>query len=219
MIVVVGSPAWRDADPAGPGGRACEIALAAAVRGAVVEIVGRTGDDRAGDSLLIALAHAGVGHAAVLRDPAVPTPIVAPPPDPDSADLLAEAPEPVGVAILGGPRLERADVALGLSYLTAFGVVVVTDDAPLDVLPACVDGVAFSGAQLVVIVPAGRALPDGLPTEATVLSAPEVADDGVFAALVGAYATALDLGEAPVAAFRIATGVTGWTDAGNDGQD
>ena len=217
MIVVVGSPAWRDADPAGPAGRACEIALAAVGRGAVVEIVGRAGDDRAGDSLLIALARAGVGHAAVLRDPAVPTLIVAPLPEPDPADLLADAPEPAGTAIPNGPRLESADVALGLSYLTAFSVVVVTDDAPAGVLPACVDGAAFSGAQLVVIVPAGQALPGGLPTEATVLAAPSVADEGVFAALVGAYAAALDLGEAPVAAFRIATSVTGWAGTGDDG--
>ena len=68
MIVVVGSPAWRDADPAGPAGRACEIALAAAGRGAVVEIVGRAGDDRVGDSLLIALAlTAAIGYLAARR--------------------------------------------------------------------------------------------------------------------------------------------------------
>lgn len=219
MIVVVGSPAWRDADPAGPAGRACEVALAAAGRGAVVEIVGRAGDDRAGDSLLIALARAGVGHAAVLRDPVLPTPVLAPLPEPDSADLLADAPEPGGPAIPGGPRLERADVALGLSYLTAFGVLVVTDDAPVDVLPACVDGAAFSGAHLVVLVPAGRPAPGSLAPEATVLAAPDVADDGAFASLVGAYAAALDLGEAPVAAFRRATSVTGWAGAQDDAGD
>ena len=32
MIVVVGIPSWRTAEPAGPAGRACEIALAAAAR-------------------------------------------------------------------------------------------------------------------------------------------------------------------------------------------
>ena len=213
MIVVVGSLAWRDADPAGPAGRACEIALAAAARGVAVEIVGRAGDDRVGDSLLIALARAGVGHAAVLRDPVVPTPLVAPPPDADAADLLADAPEPIGLAIAGGPRLDQADVALGLSYLTAFGVLVVTDDAPADVLPACVDGAAFSGARLVVLVPAGRPLPDGLPPEATVLAAPDVADDGAFAALVGAYAAALDRGEDAATAFQAATSQTGWAGA------
>jgi hypothetical protein len=213
VIVVVGSPAWRDADPAGPAGRACEVALAAAGRGAVVEVVGRAGDDRVGDSLLGGLALAGVGHAAVLRDPVLPTPVLAPLPEVDPADLLTDAPEPGDPAISSGPRLEPADVALGLSYLTAFGVLVVTDDAPPDVLPACVDGAAFSGAHLVVLVPAGRPLPGGLPPEATVLAAPDVADDGAFAAVVGAYAAALDLGEPPVAAFRIATAAAGWAGA------
>lgn len=178
-----------------------------------MEIVGRAGDDRVGDALLVALAQAGVGHAAVLRDPVVPTPLLAPLPEADAADLLADAPVPVGVAIPGGPRLEWADVALGLSYLTAFGVLVVADDAPAVVLPACVDGAAFTGAYLVVLVPAGRRLPDGLPAEATVLAAPDVADDGAFAALVGAYAAALDSGEDPAAAFRSAAGVTGWAGA------
>lgn len=213
MIVVVGSPAWRDADPAGPAGRSCEVALAAAGRGAVVEIVGRTGDDRAGDSLLIALARAGVGHAAVLRDPVTPTPVVAPVPEPDPADLLEDVPEPGRADSMRGPRLGRADVALGLSYLTAFGVLVVTDEAPADVLPACVDGAAFSGAHLVVLVPAGRPLPGGLPPDATVLAAPDVADDGAFAALVGAYAAALDQGEDAASAFRAATASTGWAGA------
>ena len=218
MIVVVGSPAWRDADPAGPAGRACEIALAAAARGVAVEIVGRAGDDRVGDSLLIALAQAGVGHAAVLRDPVVPTPILPPLPDADPTELLADAPEPGRPGIARGPRLEPADVALGLSYLTAFGVLVVADDAPEDVLPACVDGAAFSGARIVVLVPAGRRLSDGLPAEATVLAAPDVADDGAFAAVVGAYAAALDLGEDAAAAFRAATSQTGWAGA-EDGDE
>ncbi len=213
MIVVVGSPAWRDADPAGPAGRACEIALAAAGRGAVVEIVGRAGDDRAGDSLLIALAQAGVGHAAVLRDPVVPTPLVAPLPEPDPADLLADAPEPGRSWIARGPRLEQADVALGLSYLTAFGVLVVTDDAPAVVLPECVDGAAFTGAHLVVLVPAGRPLPGGLPADAVVLTAPDDATDVAFEAVVGAYAAAVDAGEDPAVAFRVATRSVGWEPA------
>ena len=43
MIVVVGAPAWREAEPAGPDGRACRIALAAAERGSGVELIGRSG--------------------------------------------------------------------------------------------------------------------------------------------------------------------------------
>jgi hypothetical protein len=211
VIIVVGSPAWREAHPSSPVGRTCEIGLAAAGRGAAVEIVGRVGDDRAGDSLLIALSRAGVGHAAVLRDPVVSTPIMAPSSDPDPVDdLLADVRGAAAQGIDSGPRLEPADVALGLSYLTAFGVLVVTDDAPAEVVPACVAGAAFSGAHLVLIVPADRPLPDGLPPEATVLAAPDVEDDGAFAALVGAYAVALDLGDEPAEAFQAATGETGW---------
>jgi len=200
-------------DPAGPAGRACEIALAAAGRGAVVEIVGRVGDDRIGDSLLIALAHAGVGHAAVLRDPAVPTPLAAPLPDPDAADLLADNPGTEPRSVADGPRLERADVSLGLSYLTTFGVLVVTDDAPAIVLPACVDGAAFSGAHLVVLVPDGRRSPDGLPADAVVLTAPDDPTDEAFGAVVGVYAAAVDAGEAPAVAFRAATRSVGWEPA------
>ena len=44
--------------------------MAAAAPRAAVEIVGRVGDDPDGDALMIALARAGVGHVAVLRDPA-----------------------------------------------------------------------------------------------------------------------------------------------------
>jgi sugar/nucleoside kinase (ribokinase family) len=216
VIVVVGSMAWRDAEPAGPAGRACEIALAAAGRGAAAEIVGRAGDDRAGDRLLMALAHAGVGHAAVLRDPVLPTPVVAPISQQEPVDPLVDAPEAEVARVAGAPRLERADVALGLSYLTAFGVLVVTDDAPPEVIPACVDGAAFAGAQLVVIVPAGQELPGELPPEATVLAAPDVVDDGAFAEFVGAYAAALDLGEDAALAFRAATSTTGWTGAVDD---
>jgi hypothetical protein len=216
VIVVVGSVAWREA-PAGPGGRTCDIALAAASRGAHPEIVARVGDDPAGDSLVIALGRAGVGHAALLRDPVRATPILAPAPDPDTepelAELLADGGPGSGPAILGGPRLEPADVALGLQYLTAFAVLVVADDVPADVLPACVEGARFAGAHLVVLVPAGRPLPGELPSDATVLAAPDTEDEGAFAALVGAYAAAIDAGDAPASAFAAATGAAGWETA------
>jgi hypothetical protein len=213
MIVVLGTLAWREAPAPGAVGRAPEIALAAAARGARAEVVGRVGDDRAGDALVIALAGAGVGHAAVLRDPVHATPVLAPVPADDDPDPFADD-APAAAAPRGfGPRLEPADVALGLSYLTSFGVLVVTDDVPASALPACVDGALFAGAHLVVIVPTGRRPPDALPADATVLAAPDVADDGAFAALVGAYAAAVDAGEEPASAFRTATGAVGWEPA------
>ncbi|HYO42123.1 MAG TPA: hypothetical protein VES19_02890, partial [Candidatus Limnocylindrales bacterium] len=196
-----------------PVGRAPEIAMAAAARGAQVEVVGRVGDDRAGDALVIALAGAGVGHAAVLRDPVHATPILVPAPVDDDPDPFADDPPVASRPAGGGPRLEPADVALGLSYLTSFDVLIVTDDVPAIALPACVEGMQFADAHLVVIVPPGGLPPETLPADATVLAAPDVADDGAFAALVGAYAAAVDAGEEPAAAFRIATGAVGWETA------
>ena len=119
VIVVVGSPAWRAAEPAGPDGRACRVALAAAERGAAVELIGRAGDDPAGDAMLLALAGAHVGHVALLRDPARPTPIVVHAAEDDlsvteSDPDAAATPTP---AIASGPILEPADVSLGLRYL------------------------------------------------------------------------------------------------------
>ncbi len=208
MIVVLGSLAWRAAPAAMPAGRAPEIALAAAARGATTEVVGRVGDDRAGDALVLALAAAGVGHAAVLRDPIHATPLITPPPAEDADPFADDPPAPIPSAV--GPRLEPADVALGLSYLTSFGVLVVTDDVPANALSACVDGALFAGAHLVLILPPGRRPPETLPADTTVLGAPDVADDGAFASLVGAYAAALDAGVGPAGAFRIATGDVGW---------
>jgi sugar/nucleoside kinase (ribokinase family) len=213
MIVVVGSPAWRPAEPAGPAGRTCEIALAAAAAGARVELVGRIGDDRAGDALVLALAGSGVGHAAVLRDPARATPLAATAPEPDTLDVFGEEPPPRVATDGTAPRLQPADVSLGLSYLTAFAVLVAADDAPLEVLPACVAGASFAGAHLVVLLPAADPAPADLPAAATVLAAPGP-DDGAFGALVGTYAAGLDAGREPADAFRAATSGIGWEPGG-----
>ena len=218
MIVIVGSLAWRAAAPAGPAGRACAIALAAAVAGARVEVVGRAGDDAAGDALLLSLSNAGVGHAAVLRDPARPTPIVAP------ASPLEDADAPImgsgGDGTAGppgrespGPRLEAADVDLAMRYLDPTGVLVITDDVPLDAVAAGVDAGRFAGTRLVVLLAPGArpggAVPAGLPADATVLASPDAdVEPGAFEALVGSYAAALDRGIAPEVAFAAAAG--GW---------
>ncbi|MDP2350121.1 MAG: hypothetical protein Q8M74_03080 [Chloroflexota bacterium] len=211
MIVIVGLPAWNPGPPPLPTGRACGIALAAAGAGARVELLGRIGDDPAGDALLIALGRAGVGHVALLRDPARPTPIRRLPET--EGDELFEAAlrngyQPALDVDGGGPRLEPADVELGLRYLSAFDVLVVDDDAPIDVIPACVEAASFAGARLVVLVRSPGGAPDGLPEDATVLVAPE--EDGeAFPRLVGRYAAALDAGSGPEAAFATVAG-DGW---------
>lgn len=206
MIVVVGPPAWRNGEPGTPAGRTCEVALAAVGAGARAEVVGRIGDDPAGDALLIALAQGGVGHAATLRDPARPTPVLPVPVEPDAVDAAAfDEPDdpPPAATPMAGPRLQPADVALGLQYLTAFGVLVVADDAPPEVLAACLDGAAFAGASLVVLVGEGSEPPAGLPAAATVLEAPPD-DEGAFSRMVGRYAAGLDAGDGPERAFTAA---------------
>ena len=209
MIVVVGAPAWRAAEPAGPDGRACRVALAAAERGAAVELIGRAGDDPAGDAMLLALARANVGHVALLRDPARRTPIVARAEDQLSVtedDPATVAPPTAAPAV--GPILEPADVSLGLRYLPAYDVIVVTDDVEAAVIPVATEAAEYSGAHLVVLVGEGTAPPDGLPADALVLQAPADDSDGAFATLVGAYAAARDAGEAPADAFAAARGAS-----------
>ena len=208
MIVVVGLPAVNPGPPPLPAGRAAAIALAAVNAGARVELMGRIGDDPGGDALLLALAVAGVGHVALLRDAARPTPrlrFAAGGDDQRSWAALLEGQDPALEADDEGPRLDPADVALGLRYLNEFDVLVVADDAPGAVIPACVDAAEFAGARLVVAVRSADAVPDGLPDDATVLVAPD--EDGeAFPRLLGRYAAALDAGEEPGAAFAAAAG-------------
>lgn len=220
MIVVVGLPAWNPGPPPAPAGRAVAIALAAAEAGSHVELMGRIGDDLGGDALLVALARAGVGHVALLRDAARPTRrLRSPVADDDKLlddrlleDALLDGHGPAQGSDDEGPRLEAADVALGLRYLVAFEVLVVGDDAPIDVIPACVEAAAFAGARLVVAVRSADAMPDGLPDDATLLVAPD--EDGeAFPRLLGRYAAALDGGAAPGAAFAAAAG-DGWEHPG-----
>lgn len=220
MIVIVGALAWRQGDPPGPGGRACEVALAAAAGGARVEVVGRAGDDPTGDALLLALARSGIGHVAVLRDPAHPTPVLPPFPVSPGEDpaqpldaVLTEGEPDGGLAPpddARGPALDPADVSLGLQYLTSFGVLVVTDDVPEAAVPVAVEAAGFAGARLVLLVDdhAASAAPVGLPGDATVLAVPGD-DDGSFARLVGAYAAGLDAGVEPAQAFATAIGGVG----------
>ncbi len=213
MIVVVGLPAVSPGPPPLPAGRAAAIALVAVKAGARVELMGRIGDDPDGDALLLALARAGIGHVAVLRDAARPTIRLRPSAAAEDDDQRPEAAllgaqDPALEADGEGPRLDPADVALGLRYLTEFDVLVVADDAPDAVIPACVDAAGFAGARLVVAVRSAGAVPDGLPDDATVLIAPE--EDGeAFPRLLGRYAAALDSGSEPEAAFAVVAG-DGW---------
>lgn len=176
-----------------PAGR---IALAAAISGGRVELVGSVGDDADGDAVIVELGRAGVGHAAVLRDPAGSTPRVT---DGGPTDERL-------------PRLDAADVDLGLRYLAECQVLVAAEALPADVLGIVTAAAAYHGAALVVLAAPGQPPEGDLPEAATVLEVPD--DDGrAFAELVGRYAAFLDSGRLPADAWADAVSEGGWEQA------
>lgn len=225
MIVVVGSPQGRRTEQGiDAGGVAATIARVAADDGADVQLVGKVGEGVTGDAVLLALAQAHVGHVAVLRDASRETAILASSTDPEAvldpsddddgardvastgqtaaATAVAEAPH--------GPTLDAGDLQLALRYLPDYRVVVVADALDSAALSTVAAAARWSGAQLVIVVPSGS---DGhdLPDDATVLQAPPLDPDGAFAAVVGAYAAALDRGATPAEAFSSASEGSGWS--------
>jgi hypothetical protein len=213
MIVVVGLAAYSaTADGQGTAaGPAVDVSAEAARRGAAVELVGKVGDDGAGEAVVLALGRLGIGHSALLRDPARPTPVLA---VDDAAETTGVDVDDLPVASLlpadpeRRPILEPGDVQLAIRYLAEARVVVVADPLADAALKAAVEGAQFAAARLVVLVAAGSTVPD-LPAEATVLEAP-AADDGSFARVVGAFAAALDSGLDAEAAFAAAVEKSGW---------
>jgi len=213
MIVVIGLPAYTDS----PDGEKCawglavDVAAAARRRGSAVELVGKVGNDGAGDAVVVALGRLGIGHATLLRDPIRPTPVLAAPAaDDEAAEMESDGPE---ARLLpedpdARPALEAADVELALRFLPAAGVVVIVDPLSDPTTVAGVEGAAFAAAKLIVLIPAG-ATPPAVPAEATVLESP-LADDGSFGRLVGVFAGALDAGVEPEAAFAEAVASAGW---------
>ncbi|HEV7605031.1 MAG TPA: hypothetical protein VGO15_08680 [Candidatus Limnocylindrales bacterium] len=227
MIVVVGSPIGRIADGLVlAAGMAARVALAAAAAGRSVQLVGKTGDDPTADAVVLDLARGGVGHVALLRDPARATPLEPPPVD-GSVDADAVGPndpadDPIltdprsGRVVGDGPLLDGADVDLGLRYLTEFAVVVLAEPADPDTLAIVADAARWGEARMVVVVGAGEGTPDGLPEDVVVFEAPGADPDGVFATLVGNFAAALDEGVEPGEAFRVSIASDGWTGAQPD---
>jgi ribokinase len=237
MIIVVGRLLALPVADGGIAGMAGGIAVAAAARGAPVELVGKLGDDPAGDRVLFALSRARVGHSAVLRDPSRPTPVGRPPrpagPDEANDEWLDDgdpprdahahaAPGSGGAAAAGsggaaasgswsdlaGLALAPADLELALRYLTDLTVLVLADPESPALVPVAADAAGFAGAALVILD--GTALRgESAPDDATVLSAPDDDPDGAFAALVAEYAVALDAGRPPAAAWAAATGRLG----------
>jgi ribokinase len=189
-----------------PGGLAVELALASARAGAAVELVGSIGDDPEGDRIVVELGRAGVGHAALMRDPATRTP------------LVGQAREARSL-----PRLEAADVELGMRYLHECRVLIVGAELDADALAKAQEAAEYHGAAMVMVAAAGSVDPELLGPEVTLLERPAVedtesveetvvvaADDADFAAFVADYAVRLDRGESPAQAFSAALGDTAW---------
>jgi hypothetical protein len=225
VIVVIGSPVGRSTDSGiSAAGVSSRIALAAARAGGVVQVVGKIGDDPVADAVALDLARGGVGHVALLRESARPTPLE-PAGDEDDGTALRAGPEDDGLPPTGaaqgnstrdGLALDAADVDLGLRSLTELGVVVVADSVSTDVVAVVSEAVDWAEARLVLVVTAGTPVPDGLPRDVIVFEAPDEDPDGVFAGLVGAFAAALDDGAEPGEAFRASIGSAGWTGVEDD---
>jgi sugar/nucleoside kinase (ribokinase family) len=213
MIVVVGLPAYADSPDSEKcaGGLAVEVAAAATRRGGKVELVGKVGNDGAGDAIVVALGRMGVGHAALVRDPLLPTPVLA---AVTPSDAAAEIDDVDGGSRLlpedptARPSLDAGDIDLALKFLPQAGVVVLADALPDAAITVAAEGAAFATARLIVLVPTG-AVPPAVADDATVLEMP-ADDDGSFGRLVGVFAAALDAGTDPKAAFREAVSTAGW---------
>ncbi|MDO8483312.1 MAG: PfkB family carbohydrate kinase [Candidatus Limnocylindrales bacterium] len=217
MIVVVGSPLVGSTE-AGlrAAGTAAGIARAAVAAGAEVQIVGKVGEDPGGDAVLLDLAAAGVGHAAILRDPSRPTPAASP------AHFVETAlfDEPEGQATARGDddsttaedglSLEPADIELALRYLPDYRVLVVSEPLAEASLRVALAAARWNAAAFVVIVSPGSSQPLA-GDDATVIEAPHDDPDDAFAGIIGAYAAAIDRGEEPTEAFATASLSLGWS--------
>ena len=209
MIIVLGRPEVQRPELDGelvPGGLAAEVALAIGRAGVDVEIVGSIGDDPEGDRVVIELGRADVGHAALLRDPAARTPSVGR--AATERDL---------------PRLDAADVELGLRYVPQCRVLVLADPFDQEALSTALEAADYHGAAVVMVAPAGSVAAESLSDSVTLLERPEPEDDeddsnpassaadGVaFAGFIAEYAVRLDRGETPDKAFAAALGDSAW---------
>jgi hypothetical protein len=230
VIVVLGRPRVQRREPDGPlmpAGLAAEIALSLGRDGAAVELVGSIGDDPEGDRIVVELGRAGVGHAALMRDPAARTP-------------------PAGMVDTARPqpRLEAADVELGLRYLTDCRVLIVAESLEAEALSQALAAAAYHGASAVLVAPPGSVDPASLGEGVTLLEhaalggadgghegAPDggvdgaaddpaddaSADDGpadgdeaAFAGFVAAYALGLERGASAEDALMAALDGGGW---------
>ena len=201
MIIVLGRPALASPTVAPPrdhtrglAGLAALVAVATAGTGAAVQLVGSIGDDREGDEVIIRLGRAGVGHAALLRDPAGRTPVT-------------------GLDRPPAPRLDAQDVELGLRYLSDARVLVLAEPLDGDAQAAALEAARYHGAELIALVTSGSVPDADLKEASTVLEAPPE-DLEAFVQVVAKYAAGVESGKSAGEAFREATHAVGWERVG-----
>jgi sugar/nucleoside kinase (ribokinase family) len=209
VIAVIGVPIARsDEIGGGVAGAAALAAIAARRAGAAVELVGKIGDDPLGDSVVLALGHEAVGHAALLRDAGRPTPCIVSSDagdEPLDVDDTPAAPSVDPTDPARWPALEAEDVDLALRYLPEVRTIVVAESVSPAVMRVITGAAEYLGARLVVATPSA----DLAPAADLVLAPPATDDDGAFAGLLGELAAAMDRGAAPEDAFREVTGRLG----------
>ena len=133
--------------------------------------------------------------------------VVAEGPEGDHA-LVELARERLGHAAVlrsASSSLDGADLALALRYLPDLRVVALLGVAD-GLLPAAVEGAAFSGATVLVVTD-GDAVPVGLPGDAIVIQAPASDAAGTFAGFIGHLAARLDAGASAADAWAATTAV------------
>ncbi len=207
-------------------GAAVAVARAAALAGGVVQLVGKVGDGRDGDAILLSVASSGVGHIAMLRDGSpVDLEMAAAPAggagdddagrDDGAADSILDrdGPDNEGsgreAAEASAPALDAGDLSLALRYLPDYRVVVIATPLEASAETAVVEAARWAGAAMIVVSANGTPPPTDVPEDATVFEAPPHDEDAAFAAMVGRYAAALDAGLAPADAFRNASASAG----------
>jgi sugar/nucleoside kinase (ribokinase family) len=196
VIAVIGSAALRGGGPeATTVGLAASIAVAAVRSGRRVELIGKVGDDPAGDAVLIALNRLGVGHVAILRDAAHPTPIAN---DEPSMDIEldpgpdTDARSTTDIGSVDAPILDAADVGLALRYLPELAVIVAVHQ-PVDVVREAAAASRWAETTLIVVVSPTETAPDFLADGVLVVAA-EAAAESAPGAAIGRYAAAIDQG-------------------------
>jgi sugar/nucleoside kinase (ribokinase family) len=215
VLVVIGIPVRRPSGQAvGVAGTPALAAVAAARAGATVELVGKAGDDPAGDALVLALGQLGVGHAALLRDAGRATPVADDPPADDGSLIPPETADGSarGASVndrTGWPSLEPEDLQLALRYLSDVRAIVVAEPLAPRVLTAVTEAASYLGAPVVIVADD----PSDVPVADLVLAPPTDDADGAFAEVLGQVGAALDRGVGVDDAFREVTGRLGLTSA------